>query len=41
MPDAKRDRWVEPSQVVDVMMFLASQAASAIHGAAIPVYGLG
>ena len=33
------DRWVPPGQIADVMLFLASDAAQAINGAAIPVYG--
>lgn len=39
MPDADHDRWVAPEAIADVMLFLASDAARAIHGAAIPVYG--
>lgn len=39
MPDADFSRWVAPEAVADVMLFLASDAARAIHGAAIPVYG--
>jgi NAD(P)-dependent dehydrogenase (short-subunit alcohol dehydrogenase family) len=41
MPDAKRDRWVQPEAIADVILFLASDAARAIHGSAIPAYGLG
>jgi NAD(P)-dependent dehydrogenase (short-subunit alcohol dehydrogenase family) len=41
MPNADRSRWVAPEALADVMMFLASDAARAIHGAAIPVYGTG
>jgi NAD(P)-dependent dehydrogenase (short-subunit alcohol dehydrogenase family) len=33
-------RWVAPKALADVILFLASPAARAIHGAAIPVYGL-
>lgn len=33
-------RWVAPAALADVIVFLASDAARAIHGAAIPVYGL-
>jgi NAD(P)-dependent dehydrogenase (short-subunit alcohol dehydrogenase family) len=40
MPNADASRWVAPEAIADVMLFLASEAARAIHGAAIPVYGL-
>lgn len=39
MPDADFTNWVEPSALADVIVFLASDAARAINGAAIPVYG--
>ncbi len=39
MPDAAHDRWVKPAELSDVILFLASEAARAIHGAAVPVYG--
>lgn len=41
MPDADFTRWVEPAAVADVMLFLASDAARAVTGAALPVYGKG
>lgn len=41
MPDADHTQWVHPDAIADVVLFLASDAARAIHGAAIPVYGLG
>jgi NAD(P)-dependent dehydrogenase (short-subunit alcohol dehydrogenase family) len=41
MPDADHSRWVAPEALADVIMFLASDAARAIHGASIPVYGTG
>jgi NAD(P)-dependent dehydrogenase (short-subunit alcohol dehydrogenase family) len=40
MPKADTSRWVEPEALADVILFLASDAARAVHGAAIPVYGL-
>jgi NAD(P)-dependent dehydrogenase (short-subunit alcohol dehydrogenase family) len=40
MPDADYSQWVEPRAIAEVVLFLASDAARAIHGAAIPVYGL-
>ncbi|KTT21718.1 SDR family oxidoreductase [Pseudacidovorax intermedius] len=39
MPDADFGRWVAPQALADVIAFLASDAARAIHGAAIPVSG--
>jgi NAD(P)-dependent dehydrogenase (short-subunit alcohol dehydrogenase family) len=40
MPNADFSRWVDPQSIAQVFVFLASDAAEAIHGAAIPVYGL-
>ena len=40
MPSADPRRWVAPEALADVVLFLASDAARAIHGAAIPVTGL-
>jgi NAD(P)-dependent dehydrogenase (short-subunit alcohol dehydrogenase family) len=39
MPGADFDRWVAPEAIADVILFLASDAARAINGAAVPVYG--
>jgi len=39
-PHADFDQWVAPEAIGDVIMFLCSPAARAIHGAAVPVYGL-
>ena len=41
MPDADPSRWVAPEDLANVILFLASDAAKAVHGAAIPVVGLG
>jgi NAD(P)-dependent dehydrogenase (short-subunit alcohol dehydrogenase family) len=40
MPDADPRKWVAPQDLAAVMLFLASDAARAIHGAALPVTGL-
>jgi NAD(P)-dependent dehydrogenase (short-subunit alcohol dehydrogenase family) len=39
MPGADPSRWVRPSHVAQMLVFLASDAASAISGAAIPIFG--
>jgi NAD(P)-dependent dehydrogenase (short-subunit alcohol dehydrogenase family) len=41
MPDADYSQWVAPAALMDVILFLASNAARAIHGAALPVFGKG
>ena len=41
MPEADVTRWVEPEAVADVVVFLASDAARAVTGAAVRVFGRG
>lgn len=41
MPDADTSRWVAPAALADVVTFLASDAARAVTGAAIRVFGRG
>jgi NAD(P)-dependent dehydrogenase (short-subunit alcohol dehydrogenase family) len=41
MPDADFSRWVTPDAIADVVLFLASDGAQAVTGAAIPVFGRG
>jgi len=36
MPNADRSKWVAPEALADVILYLCSPAARAIHGAAIP-----
>jgi NAD(P)-dependent dehydrogenase (short-subunit alcohol dehydrogenase family) len=39
MPNSDFSKWVAPEAIADVILFLISDAARAIHGAAIPVFG--
>ena len=40
-PKGDPSKWVAPDDLAAVIVFLASDAARAIHGAHIPVYGIG
>ncbi len=39
MPKSDFSKWVPPESLADVILFLASEAARDVHGAALPVYG--
>jgi NAD(P)-dependent dehydrogenase (short-subunit alcohol dehydrogenase family) len=39
MPDADFSKWVRPTELAEVILFLASDAASAVTGALLPVSG--
>jgi NAD(P)-dependent dehydrogenase (short-subunit alcohol dehydrogenase family) len=39
MPDADFAKWPKPEEIAPVVLFLCSDEAKVIHGAAIPVYG--
>jgi NAD(P)-dependent dehydrogenase (short-subunit alcohol dehydrogenase family) len=39
MPDAGFTLWPKPEDIARVILFLSSEDAKVIHGAAIPVYG--
>jgi len=40
-PNADTSKWVKPEDLAAVAVFLASESARAIHGAEIPVFGVG
>ena len=40
MPDADPSRWVSPADLAAAIVFLSSDAARPIHGAALPLTGL-
>ena len=39
MPNADFGKWVPPTDLANVILFLASPAANGVQGAAVPVYG--
>ncbi len=39
MPGAAFDKWPKPDDIAKVILFLLSDEANVVHGAAIPVYG--
>jgi len=41
MPTANFSKWVQPADIAEVIVFLASKAGGSITGAAIPVFGKG
>ncbi|MFQ5944560.1 MAG: SDR family NAD(P)-dependent oxidoreductase [Anaerolineales bacterium] len=40
-PEADFTQWISPAAVADVVLYLASSEADAVHGASIPAYGTG
>lgn len=41
MPNADFSSWPKPEDIARVILFLASEEAKVVHGAALPVYGAG
>lgn len=39
MPDADFSKWPKPEEIARVILFLCSDDAAVVHGAAVPVYG--
>jgi NAD(P)-dependent dehydrogenase (short-subunit alcohol dehydrogenase family) len=39
MPDADFSKWPKPEEIAQVILFLSSDQAKVVHGAAVPVYG--
>ncbi len=40
MPNADFSKWVKPSEIARVILFLVSEDSISLHGASMPVYGL-
>ena len=40
MPNADFTKWVQPCQAAELLVYLASDGASNITGAAVPIYGV-
>jgi NAD(P)-dependent dehydrogenase (short-subunit alcohol dehydrogenase family) len=39
MPNADFSKWPKPEEIAQVILFLSSDQAKVVHGAAVPVYG--
>jgi NAD(P)-dependent dehydrogenase (short-subunit alcohol dehydrogenase family) len=39
MPNADYSSWPKPEEIAQVILFLCSENAAVVHGAAVPVYG--
>src|SRR5262249_55217232 len=39
MPDADFSKWPKPEDIAEVVLFLCSDQAKVVHGAAVPLYG--